>query len=229
MSKFNSVLVTKASGKIGDIVISKWRDKKVLRAYVPNVNGKTEAARLAQSYARLRMRQWSRNAAFVRSSVYIIFSQRLKRKTEFSAYIQYMLKATNQAGALLTTKLNNAQIGNGVLQPTVPLTVTAGAGKTLVITWAPTGFPPGFPSTTATVSALIVVSTGENAAVIESATLFSTGTATFTCGANFKAGDICQVFLGVKNVLTLPLSGLLRNQYSKMSGLSVAAFKTLLA
>lgn len=229
MSQFNSVLISKGSGKIGDIVVSKWRDKKVLRAYVPRVNGKTDIARTAQSYARIRMRIWSRCTAWVRSSVYIVFSQRLKRKSEFSAFVQYFLKATNSSGTLIISKLNNAQIGNGVLQPVVPLTVTAAAGKTLVVTFASTGFPPGFPSTTATMSALVVNSTGEYAAVLEMATLFSTGTVTFTCGAGFKAGDAVQVFLGVKNVLTLPLSGLTRNQYSKMSGLAVAAFKTLLA
>jgi len=228
MSQFQSVIINKGSGKLGDVVISKWRAKKVVRSYVQHVNGKTDAARANQAPYRLKVKVWSKSVATMRGTTNLIWSIRLKQKTEFSAMMQFLLKSSDGTPLLLTTKLAGAQIGAGKLPPTLPLTLVAAAGRNLTITWDNVNFPPAFPSTTATLVVLFIATNGIKISIRETATLFSTGTATVPF-LDQIVGQAGYVMIGFKNTYT---NALTLNTYvwrSKFTGLSVAAFQTLIA
>jgi len=86
MAKFNSVLANKQSGKVGDVVASRWRSLKIYRSYVPHI--KKAANQTLQLLYRLKMKVASKLVATVRGSLPLIWSIRLKKQTEFSAAIQ---------------------------------------------------------------------------------------------------------------------------------------------
>ena len=226
MAQFQSVIVNKGTGKLGDVVISRWRSKKVVRSYVAKIRNPNST--LQQVY-RLKMRIWSKCASFMRGQVTLIWSVRLKQKTEFSSFVQAMLKAADATGVLLTAKLNNFQLGNGKLAGLVPLTIVAGAGKILTVTWSSALFPAGFPNLTATVCLLFINKTGGYAVQVDSAVLFSAGTAAIGVGAGFKAGDEVYCMIGAKNVYTNALTGNTYTWRSRYAGLAVAAFQILVA
>lgn len=226
MSQFQSVIINKGTGKLGDVVISRWRSKKVVRSYVAKIRNPNST--LQQVY-RLKMRIWSKCASFVRGQVALVWSVRLKQKTEFSSFVQAMLKAADASGVLLLTKLNNFQLGNGKLAGLIPTTIVAAAGRTLTVSWSASLFPQGFPNTTATVCLLFINKTGSYATQVDTAVLFSAGTAAVGVGAGFAVGEQVYCMVGAKNVYTNSLTGNTYTWRSRYAGLAVAAFQTLLA
>jgi hypothetical protein len=227
MATFNSVLVNKGKGKLGDIVVSHWRGLKTLRGYVPHI--KSAADPTVQLEYRNKMRMISKVAAIVRGYLPLIWSIRLRMKTEFSAFIQAFLKVMTVGALLDITKLQGYQLGNGHLAPVLPDTIAAVAGVSLTITWDPTLYPPTFPHTTATMDVFVIDEFVSRAKVYVTPTLFSAGTLTVVLDPDFFVGEGVFVMIGAKNIFTNPLTGNAYTQYSKFSGMQTAVFETLIA
>jgi hypothetical protein len=226
MAKFNSVLSNRQSGKVGDIVTSRWRSLKIIRQYVPHI--KKAANQTLQLIYRLKMKVASKLAATVRGSLTQVWSIRHKTQTEFSAMVQWILLRMLTTGLMDITKLQSATLGNGHLPLTLPTAITAVAGVKLTLTWNPLLIPPGFPSTTATVNVLVFDSHSLNMVVFNTITLWSTGTVTVTVTPNFASGQTVFAMLQAQNVFTNPLTSNTYTWYSKFAGMVTAIFATLI-
>jgi len=227
MAKFNSVLANKQSGKVGDVVASRWRSLKIYRSYVPHI--KKAANQTLQLLYRLKMKVASKLVATVRGSLPLIWSIRLKKQTEFSAAIQWFLIRMLTTGLMDIAKLQAATMGNGHLSEVLPVSVTAITGVKLTVTWNPLVIPPSFPSVTATMNFLVFDEHSLNCVVFPTATLFSAGTATVTVTPNFIAGQHVFIMAQAQNIYTNPLTGNTYTWYSKFSGMITAVYATLIA
>ena len=226
MAKFNSVLSNRQSGKVGDIVASRWRSLKVYRQYVPHI--KKAANQTLQLIYRLKMKVASKLAATVRGSLTQVWSIKHKTQTEFSAIVQWILLRMLTTGLMDITKLQNATMGNGKLPLTIPTAITPVTGVKLTITWNPLLIPPGFPSSTATVNVLVFDSHSLNMVVYDTVTLWSTGTVTVTVTPNFISGQTVFTMIQAQNVYTNPLTLNTYTWYSKFAGMITAIFETLI-
>lgn len=226
MSVFNSVLVTKGKGKLGDVVIGRWRSLKTLRGYTPHI--KAAADQTKQLIYRNKMKIVSKLAAIIKMDLGRIWSIRHKFQTEFSAFTQAILRVMLQTYKLDITKLQHYTLGNGKLAFVTPITAAAAAGDTVTLTWVTALVPPGFPDTTATMDLFVINEDCTRAVIYPTPTLFSAGTVSVALSPDFVVGEKVFCMLGCQNEFTNPVTGNTYVEYSKFAGMVTAVFQTLI-
>lgn len=117
MATINSILVNKGKGKVGDLIVQRWRSKKVVRAYTQHPKPSTHPE------IQLRQRaKFKKVRDFVTANLAILkdcYQNEPRKKSIFNDLLSFFMDITDGSGVIDLNKCINKNFGNGKLDGTI--------------------------------------------------------------------------------------------------------------
>jgi hypothetical protein len=133
MATFNSILVNKGAGKIGDIVLQRWRQKKVVRGYVAHPK--------ASLHPEIQLRQrakFKKVRNFVTAnleSFKILYQLQPLDKSIFNSIMTFFMDITDNSGVVDIAKLKGKYLGTNKVHGQPWYFAISTSGYSLELIW----------------------------------------------------------------------------------------------